>query len=321
MAPAQVGDGISVGVCAGAIPTTAATVGNTAEGAAEPRQSRTTRRRESANAALLRPRSRPGSCRRLRGRRALPDAGFRSAEAVATSFARPIKRVGGDGRLSGDVSCGAPMARGLRVRAASAKAVSCDRSSGVAFSAVESARRFLDRCAPGSHFERSDGLGADARAFGERLLREAATRRRRRRTPNVTAGISYTGLAKIRAGCYSFVLASYAMALPRCDRAHRRDRLRRAAGERSDRDRRNVSSAARPPTNGSPTVITSDECGRDLGVGSPCNDCKTIGSGLNLPAGVATTNGPGHNFEKRRSITSPITAINESSSSRTHARP
>jgi len=60
-------------------------------------------------------------------------------------------------------------------------------------------------------------------------------------------------------------------------------------------------SSWRPPTNGSPTVVTSDASQNEIvicGPGSPCNDCKTIGSGLSLPGGVATSNGPGHNFAK-----------------------
>lgn len=60
-------------------------------------------------------------------------------------------------------------------------------------------------------------------------------------------------------------------------------------------------SSARPLTTGSTTVITSDASQNDVvicGPGSPCNTCKTLGSGLSMPGGVATANGPGHRFAK-----------------------
>ena len=62
-----------------------------------------------------------------------------------------------------------------------------------------------------------------------------------------------------------------------------------------------ASSSARPPTSGSTTVIASDAAQNAVVIcagGSPCSSCKTIGSGLSLPQGVATANGPGHDFAK-----------------------
>ena len=59
-------------------------------------------------------------------------------------------------------------------------------------------------------------------------------------------------------------------------------------------------SSAQTLTNGtSPVVVTSDASQNDVVIcsqPSACNQCKTIGSGLSTPGGVATTNGPGGNF-------------------------
>jgi len=54
--------------------------------------------------------------------------------------------------------------------------------------------------------------------------------------------------------------------------------------------------SVRPLTTSSPTVIVSDASQNDVvicGPGSPCNQCKTIGSGLLLPQGLTTNGGGG----------------------------
>jgi hypothetical protein len=107
------------------------------------------------------------------------------------------------------------------------------------------------------------------------------------------------GLAKIRAWCYSsflpmlarflrhssFVIACIAVsacAAPPVGSAN-------GAGATSQ------APSLRSLTNGSQTVVVSDASQNDVvicGPGSPCNSCKTIGSGLSMPMGV-TTNGGG----------------------------
>ena len=58
---------------------------------------------------------------------------------------------------------------------------------------------------------------------------------------------------------------------------------------------RQAPAAVRPPTNGQ-TVIVSDTSQNSVticGPGSPCNQCKTVGSGLSSPDGLTTSNGGG----------------------------
>ena len=187
------------GACAADIPKTVATVGITAEepeSAARSTNHSPSGKRERCSLAtaietLVFP-TPPGptsvTSRWLR----------RRAPTAATSFARPIRRVGGAGRLSGGAASGVTVIRGLRVLAASAKAVSCNPSSGVASSAITSCStvsRYGARRAPTSSEPTAFAL-MRARSARASCERPAAIRRCRRRVPNVTDCISYIGASQ-----------------------------------------------------------------------------------------------------------------------------
>ncbi len=179
-----------VGICAGETPKTEATAGITAEGPeSAPRSTNhpPSGKRERCSvatsiAALVFP-TPPGPTSVTR--RWLPS----STAVAATSFARPIRRVGGDGRFSAKAPPGLTLARGLRVLAASAKAASWQRSSGVALSAAKSCStvsRYGARRAPTSSDATALAL-MRARSASASCERPAAVRRCRRTSPNVTA--------------------------------------------------------------------------------------------------------------------------------------
>ena len=146
-----------------------------------------------------------------------------------------------------------------------------------------------------------------ARSARASCERPAAIRRCRRRVPNVTDCISYIGLAKIRVFCYSFffvpiphpigspclVRARVRISVAACGAPPVGSAIGAVAISRTP-------SSAQALTNGtSPVVVTSDASQNDVVIcsqPSACNQCKTIGSGLSTPGGVATTNGPGGNF-------------------------
>lgn len=109
------------------------------------------------------------------------------------------------------------------------------------------------------------------------------------------------GMVKIRAGCYSSLLPMLALILRPAALAIACIAVVACASPPAGAPSGNGVSARsfswpRPMTSSSPAVVVSDASQNDVvicGPGSPCNQCKTIGSGLVLPMGVATNGGGG----------------------------